>query len=268
MTDTAKMLNDYMLATGIDQKTIARTLGVTQQAVSLWLKGVTPRGARLRQIEQLVSGEVTSEVVPVPVPALTGSTRRLSNLSGLSPEERAKAIIAVEVKEAKELIDKAAEREAELVETERKKQVVRDQRMQEMQESRRKYVRECEEEFLMALPEELSGNSHHVTHFNGLPWPCDYKSAKICADVTVVSEDANFFPVEHCVLYLAAIKAMHGNANESSEKYISIISGGNDTLVKDRRLQAMCAALGIELVHAPDTTAAAAIVADAEYGPM
>lgn len=208
--NTIDRLKQYMTDNGLEQKDIAKKLGVTQQSVSLWFHGAIPRQNRLDQIEAMMAGRG----------------------SAAAPLVKASNGISATIKDTL------------------------------AQHADRKLADDLEEEFVLALPEELARNTMSVVQHRGLPWKCDYRSPKLCLQL-VLSTSLGLL-VEPHLLRLAAIKAIH--ASEPSEKYMLIVIGGEkDT---DRRLDAICDILGISYMHVLDSVGAAALVADIEYGPM
>jgi hypothetical protein len=100
----------------------------------------------------------------------------------------------------------------------------------------------------------------------------DYCSPKVCADLITVVPDS-YFDIDHALVIIAAMRAMHIESGSASEHYLSImvcdpVPTNLAKLDEDRRLQAVAAALKVSLHVVPDGAAAAAIIADLEFGPM
>lgn len=260
--DLPERLNRFLEQSGMDQRALAVKLGVTQQAVSLWLKGQTPRPYRVRQIDALMRGDdgalTAIEVKP---------TKKRSPYSG-TPEERAAARLEEETREAQQLLANAEKRKQELIEREIKREEERKAMREKHRQESQRSLQEAQEEFNLALPPEIVEHTHQVTHYESLPWQCDYLSAKLCADITLL-EDSVIFSWERAMLHMATIRQIHLARNSASERYAVIFVSDTDlAFLENRRVKAISKAMGVEIYAAVDPTAAAAIIANIEFGPM
>jgi transcriptional regulator with XRE-family HTH domain len=201
----------------IDQKQVAKALGVTQQTISNWEGGKPPRGGRLSQLRAYLAGyhEHAADVPPVEVkrPMFFG-------------------------------LDKA-----------------------------RTELQELEQEFFDALPEQLRGHSRVTIPFAGFHWRPDYLSPKVCAEIKVLHvgrlESSISYSIEHALFCLSTVRAIHTQQQTLREAYALLLIGPHPSgRWGHARLQSAAAAHGITIYTLPDPIAAAALVADLEYGPI
>lgn len=133
-------------------------------------------------------------------------------------------------------------------------------------------VHELNQEFIDSLPSEASEYVNAQTRFGGYTWRCDYLSPKVCAEIEVQSAgivDALEHTIETSLLSLAVLRSVHQMINAPREHYALIVIGQHLTgRWGYARLQSAATAFGITIYHVPDPPAAAALVADLEFGPL
>lgn len=136
-------------------------------------------------------------------------------------------------------------------------------------------VREIEHEFVEALPAALQPHTQAVVPFAGYNWRPDYLSAKVCADLKVIETSLKHesgmigFAVETSLLTLSTIRAIHRQTGTEREAYSLLLVGPHPGgRWGNAKLQSAASAHGITIYSLPDQFAAAALVADLEYGPI
>lgn len=134
-------------------------------------------------------------------------------------------------------------------------------------------IRELEEEFIAVLPEELRQYARGAVPFAGHTWRPDYLSPKVCAELKVIQtgkfENSISYSVERALLDLSTVRAIHLLQSTARETYALLLIGPHpDGRWGHARVQSAAAAHGITIYSLPDQFAAAALVADLEYGPI
>lgn len=134
-------------------------------------------------------------------------------------------------------------------------------------------IRELEQEFVEVLPEDLRQYAQVSVPFAGYVWRPDYLSPKVCAELKVIQtgkfENSISYHVERSLLDLSTIRAIHILQGAARDTYALLLIGPHpDGRWGHARLQSASAAHGITIYVQPDQYAAAALVADLEYGPI
>lgn len=125
--------------------------------------------------------------------------------------------------------------------------------------------RAVEAEFSLALPEALRQYQDRDVTMGNVKWRPDYLSDKLCAEIKwAVSTHPPVF-IERAVMNLAAIRQIR----QGLDHYALIIIGGEPVKQSGySKINASAMVLGVDIYFVPDAIAAAALIADLEYGPM